>query len=71
MKAYAGLVRLSKVGELIVDLYESADGQVAVAVVDPTTDRVQQVVGLSEGLRDAPVLRCDGDRLVLGTRCSP
>lgn len=70
MRAYDALVHLSKVGEFIVDLYESADGQCAAAVVDPTTDTVQHVVWLSDGLDGASVLRCDSDRLVLRAHCS-
>jgi hypothetical protein len=70
MKSYSALVHLSKVGEFIVDLYESADGQIAAAVVDPVADTVQHVVGLSEGLNGASVLRCDEGKLVLGARRS-
>lgn len=69
MEAYAALVHLSKVGEFLVDLYESEDGHVAAAVVDPVTDTVQHVVWLSEGLSDASVLRCDDHELVLRGRC--
>jgi hypothetical protein len=69
MEAYAALVHLSKVGEFIVDLYESEDGQCAAAIVDPTTDTVHHVVWLSEGLDGASVLRCDSGRL-LRARCS-
>jgi hypothetical protein len=68
MQSYAALVHLSKVGEFLVDLYESEDGQLAAAVVDPVTDTVQHVVWLSEGLNGASVLRCDDRRLVLRAR---
>jgi hypothetical protein len=70
MEAYAALVHLSKVGEFIVDLYESEDGHVLLRIVDPTTDTVHHVVWLSAGLDGAAVLRCDSDRLVLRARCS-
>ena len=68
MKEYASQVEMCKVGEFIVDLYESKDGHVAVAIVDPFTDTVKHVVWVSRGLGGASVVHIDGCRLVLRAR---
>ena len=70
MKGYSSHVEMCKVGDFVVDLYESQEGHLAAAVVDPVTDTVQQVVWLSQGLSGASVVRCDGERLVLRTSCA-